>query len=198
MRAELGLPADAPVALAIGRLNDQKRFDLLLECFRDVRRKVPDAHLVIAGTGKLAARLKDQQARLGLESCAHLIGFRRDVSALLAACDTLVMSSDIEGLPMVVLESMAAARPTVATNVGSIDEQVVEGETGFLVPRRDMAALGERLTQMLSDRELARRMGEAARERVLEHFPLDLCVRRTEAYLSQLRDAHPLSKSHAR
>jgi len=197
-RDELGLPHDVPVALAIGRLNDQKRFDLLLECFRDVRRAVPNAHLVIAGTGKLAPRLKDLAVRLGLENCAHLIGFRRDVVALLAACDTLVMSSDIEGLPMVVLETMASSRPVVATNVGSIDEQVVEGETGFLVPRRDMQALGGALARVLGDADLARSMGAAARRRVLEHFPLDLCVRRTETYLSSLRDAHPVSTSHAR
>ncbi len=118
MRTTLGLPADAPMALAIGRLNDQKRFDLLLECFRDVRRAVPDAQLVIAGTGKLLPRLQDLRARLGLEQCAHLIGFRRDVAGLLSACDSLVMSSDIEGLPMVVLETMASARPVVATDVG--------------------------------------------------------------------------------
>ena len=189
VRKELGVPLDAPVALAIGRLNDQKRFDLMLECFRDVRVQVPDARLVIAGTGKLQARLADQCARLGLLSCAHLIGFRRDVAGLLAAADTLLMSSDDEGLPMVVLESMAAGRPAVATLVGSIDEQVVDGQTGFLVPRRDMAALGARLVEMLSDLDRAREMGEAARRRVKEHFPLSLCVQRTEECLTALRDA---------
>jgi glycosyltransferase involved in cell wall biosynthesis len=197
-RAELGLPADAPVALAIGRLNDQKRFDLLLECFAEVRKDVPDAHLVIAGTGKLQPRLTDQRDRLGLQDCAHLVGFRRDVPGLLAAADTLVMSSDDEGLPMVVLESMAAARPAVTTTVGSIDEQIVEGETGYMVARRDMAALRERLSHMLGDLDRARAMGEAARRRVEEHFPLDLCVRRTEAYLSELRDARSGGTPRAR
>lgn len=197
-RRELGLPPHAPVALAIGRLNDQKRFDLLLECFRDVRRDVPDAHLVIAGTGKLQTRLTDLRDRLGLQSCAHLIGFRRDVSALLAASDALVMSSDDEGLPMVVLEAMAAARPAVTTSVGSIDEQIVEGVTGFMVPRRDMRALGARMVELFRDLDRAREMGQAARERVLEHFPLDLCVRRTEAYLTELRDARLVASTPAR
>lgn len=198
VRAELGLPLDAPVALAIGRLNDQKRFDLLLDCFREVRREVPDAHLVIAGTGKLQARLTDQRDRLGLQSCAHLVGFRRDVSALLAASDALVMSSDDEGLPMVVLEAMAASRAVVATAVGSIDEQVVEGVTGFLVPRRDVPALRLRVVDVLRDRELAVRMGQAARERVLREFPLSLCVQRTEECLTALRDARRAATPHAR
>ncbi len=197
-RLELGLPPDAPVALAIGRLNDQKRFDLLLECFREVRREVPTARLVIAGTGKLQARLSDHVERLGLRACAHLIGFRRDVAALLAAADTLVMSSDDEGLPMVVLEAMAAARPAVTTRVGSIDEQIVDGETGYLVARRDMRALARRLTDVLGDADRARAMGAAARRRVCERFPLSLCVRRTEEYLQALRDARPVSTTRAR
>jgi len=197
-RRDLGVPPDAPVALAIGRLNDQKRFDLLLECFRDVRREVPDAHLVIAGTGKLQNQLGDLRDRLGLSACTHLIGFRRDVAALLAAADTLVMSSDDEGLPMVVLEAMAAGRPAVATRVGSIDEQIEDSVTGFLVPRRDVQALARRLAEVLRDPVRAREMGAAARRRVVEHFPMELCVRRTEAYLTALRDARQVSTTPAR
>ncbi len=189
LRAELGLPADAPVAVAIGRLNDQKRFDLLLEAFRAVRDELPEAHLVIAGTGKLQSALETQRAALGLERSAHLIGFRRDVAALLTAADTLVLSSDDEGLPMVVLEAMAAARPVVATRVGSIDEQVEDGRTGRLVPRRDVPALARALADVLRDRGAARRIGAAARERVERLYPLELCVVRTERWLSELRDA---------
>ncbi len=192
-REELGIPLDAPLAVAIGRLNTQKRFDLLLETWRSVRQRVPTAHLVIAGTGKLGPQLVAQRDRLGLGSSAHLIGFRRDVPRLLAASDTLVMSSDNEGLPMVILETMAAGKPVVTTLVGSIAEQVVDGETGTLVPKGDTAALADALTSMLGDLDRAREMGRAARERVCRLFPLDLCVRRTEAYLSSLRKGRGVS-----
>ncbi len=187
VRDELGLPADAPVALAIGRLNEQKRYDLLLEAFCEVRKRLPKARLVIAGTGSLMQALVAKRDGLGLGGAADLIGFRRDVAQLLAAADTMVMSSDIEGLPMVILEAMASARPVVATTVGSIAEQVVPGETGELLPRRDVPALTDALTRMLSDRGRAAAMGQAARRRVEQIYPLDLCVRRTEAYLASLR-----------
>lgn len=186
MRRQLGVPENAPLAVAVGRLNEQKRFDLLLEAFRDVHAQLPEARLVIAGTGSLERSLIAKRDELQLAGVAQLIGFRRDVPSLLAAADTLVMSSDDEGLPMVILETMAAARPVVATTVGSIDDQVVPGETGLLVPRRDVPALTNALVTMLGDLDRAREMGEAARERVSRLFPLDLCVRRTEAYLREI------------
>lgn len=188
VRRELGIEDDAPVALGLGRLNEQKRFDLLIESFRLVRQQAPGARLVIAGTGKLQPELQLHARRLGVDDAVVLAGFRRDVVRLLAACDTLVLSSDDEGLPMVVLEAMAASRPVVTTRVGSVDAQVEDGRTGLIVPRRDVPAIAGALCRVLLNPDEARAMGQAGRRRVESQFPLSRCVERTARYLTEVRD----------
>lgn len=187
LRAELGLGPDAPVALALGRLNMQKRFDLLLQAFAEVRREVPEARLLIAGSGKLEPNLRAKHARLELGDSVQFLGFRRDVSDLLAATDLLVLSSDDEGLPHVIIEAMAAGRAVVSTRVGSVDALVVDEVTGRLIPRRDPAALRDALVEVMSSRDRIERMGEAGRRRVHDEFPMQRCIEQTEAYLQRVR-----------
>jgi glycosyltransferase involved in cell wall biosynthesis len=187
VRAELGVPPDAPVALALGRMHLQKRFDVLLEAFRRVVDELPAARLVVAGEGRLLTTVDAQRRRLGLESSVTLLGFRRDVARLLAASDCLVLSSDFEGLPMVVLEAMASARAVVSTNVGSLPAMVEHGRTGLLVPKGEPAALADALTAVLASPDRGRAMGEAGRARVLERYPLERCIVETERYLLSVR-----------
>jgi glycosyltransferase involved in cell wall biosynthesis len=99
-------------------------------------------------------------------------GYRDDVPALLAGCDVFCLPSRMEGMPLVVLEAMAQGKPVVATAVGGTGELVVDGETGVLVPPDDVDALAGALARLLSDSELARRMGEAGRARVERDFSL--------------------------
>lgn len=187
VRAELGVPRDAPFAVALGRMHLQKRFDLLLDAFRRVADRLPHARLAVAGEGRLLAAVDAQRRRLGLESSVHLLGFRRDVDRLLAAADCLVMSSDFEGLPMVVLEAMASARAVVSTNVGSLPAMVEHGRTGLLVPKGEPGALADALADVLASPARARAMGDAGRARVLERYPLARCVEETERYLLSVR-----------
>ena len=187
VRAELGVADGAPMALAIGRMHLQKRFDLLLETFRRVADRVPGARLVISGEGRLRSDLDALRRRLGLEDAVSFSGFRRDIARVLAACDCLVMSSDFEGLPMVALEAMAAARPVVATNVGSLPAMVEHGRTGMLVPKGDVSALAEALVAVLGSPDRGRAMGEAGRARVIERYPLERCVIETERFLLSVR-----------
>lgn len=186
-RRDLGIAPDAPVALAIGRMHLQKRFDLLLEAFARVRSRLPEARLLVAGQGRLLPELEAVRRRLGLEQSATLLGFRNDIPRLLAASDCLVMSSDFEGLPMVALESMAAGRPVVATEVGSIAAMVESGRTGWLVPRGDPGALADRLADVLASPDRGRSLGAAGRVRVLDRFPLARCIEETERYLLSVR-----------
>ncbi len=187
VRDELGIAPSTPLVLAIGRLHLQKRFDLLFDTFAIVRKSVPDALLLVAGHGRLGADLDDRVERLGLRDAVRLVGFRRDIPALLSAADCLALSSDFEGLPMVILEAMAAARPVVSTAVGSIDAQIDDGRTGMLVPRGDADALAAALVRVLTLPDRGRALGRAAREKVQAEFPLRLCVERTERYLLALR-----------
>jgi len=187
VRAELGLPPDAPIALALGRMHLQKRFDLMLESFRRVVGAIPDARLLIAGEGRLQPEIDAHRRRLDLEQSVTILGFRRDVSRVLAAADCLVMSSDFEGLPMVALEAMAASRPVVATNVGSLPALVDHRNTGLLVPKGDAAALAEALVAVLGAPDRGAAMGAAGRARVLDRFPLDRCITETEQFLLSIR-----------
>lgn len=183
VRAELGVAGDAPVALAVGRLHLQKRFDHLLDTWQDVVAKLPEARLFIAGEGRLLGEIEARRRSLGLEGSVTMLGFRADVPNLLAAADCLVMSSDDEGVPVVALEAMAAGRAVVATEVGSIAAAVETGHTGLLVPRQNRAALGSALTSVLGDPQLCREMGRRGRARVVDRFQLEHCLDETERFL---------------
>jgi glycosyltransferase involved in cell wall biosynthesis len=163
--------ASDPVTLvSVGRLRPPKDFATLL---RAVAALEPgSARLRIAGDGPERAALAAEVARLGLESTVELMGTRTDVAELLAGADVFVLSSDSEGLPMSVLEAMAARLPVVASAVGGVPEAVRDGETGTLVPPRDSAALAEALRRLVADPALRDRLGEAGRRRVEREFSL--------------------------
>jgi glycosyltransferase involved in cell wall biosynthesis len=154
VRASLGLADGTPVALCLARLEPQKRHDVLLDAWS---RLDGDAVLWLAGDGSLRADLERRAEALGRR--VEFLGTRADVPDLLAAADVTVLTSDWEGLPLAVLESMAAGRPVVATRVGGIGE-VLAGGGGLVVPPGDPAATAEALNTLLFDR--ARRETVAA------------------------------------
>jgi glycosyltransferase involved in cell wall biosynthesis len=136
--------------------------------------RLPEAQLVLAGRdleqgGAFQDALERESERLGIRERVEF-GFHDDVPALLDTLDVVALPSWTEGLPMVLLEAMARARPVVATPVGGTPELVTDGETGLLVPPRDPEALADALRRVLDDPELARRLAEAGRERVAERF----------------------------
>lgn len=146
-RRELGLDADAPVALCAARLVDQKRHDVLLRAWSEVP---PHGVLLIAGDGPNRRDLEALRVELGLGDRVRLLGNRRDMPRLLSAADVATLASDWEGLPVFVLEAMAAGRPIVATEVDGLSE-VLRGGGGLLVPPRSPSALAGALTQLLTD-----------------------------------------------
>jgi glycosyltransferase involved in cell wall biosynthesis len=178
-------PAPDGQALEIGavaRLEPQKGLPYLLEAMAMLPR-TPRARLWIVGEGPDGPTLREQTSRLGLSDIVQWLGARRDVPALMARFDLLVLPSLWEGLPNAVLEAMAARRAVVATDVDGTPEAALHGETALLVPPRDPAALAEAMRRLLQDPDLRRRFGEAGRKRVEEHFRMELMVRRTqEAY----------------
>jgi glycosyltransferase involved in cell wall biosynthesis len=165
LRASLDAGA-RPIVLCVARLDRQKGHRHLVEAAG----AVPDAVFVLAGGGEERAALEAQVRNLGLSDRFRFLGQRADVPDLLAACDLLVLPSLFEGLPLAVLEAMAAGKPVVATAVGGTDEAVVHGETGLLVPAADSAALAAGIRAILGDRAMAQRLGEAGRARVHREF----------------------------
>ncbi len=114
--------------------------------------------------------------RYGLEDHVAFLGYRSDVAALMKAADVVVLPTHSEGLPRVVLESMLLKTPVVATPAGGTTDLIIDGQTGFLVPFEDGAALAERIERLYRDNELAGRMAEAGYQRVMERFHPDVQI----------------------
>lgn len=173
IRGDLGIPMEAPVVGTVARLNPIKNQRLLIDAFGDVVGDFPDAHLVIVGDGEAFAALSAQAAERGLRHAVHLVGGRDDVPAWLAAMDVFALSSLSEGMPMTILEAMAAGVPVVTTDVGGIREVLAPDEEGLFVPSGDRAAFAGSLKRLLDDPALRTRLAGRARARMERQFSLD-------------------------
>jgi glycosyltransferase involved in cell wall biosynthesis len=197
VRRELSLPLDAPLVVVVSRLTRLKGLEQLLEATAVLRVRHPDARVVIAGeTAPHDTAYLDELKRLAdLYRVADRVvfaGLRSDVPALLAAADVSAMPSLNEALSNVLLESMAAGAPTVATRVGGTPEALVHEETGLLVPPGDARALADAISRLLSDRALAKHLGDAGRQFIQDHFSVDRMVTATETlYLDLLARKQP-------
>ncbi|MEW5871401.1 MAG: glycosyltransferase [Chloroflexota bacterium] len=188
VRQALELPADSFPLGYVGRLHPQKGLDVLLKAFSQARAQAPDMHLLLAGDGELRTALQAQAQSLGIDAATHFLGPRSDIPEILAGLDLFVLASLWEGLPMGLLEAMAAGLPVVATQVGGTPEAVRHNETGLLVPPNDRAALAQAILQMHGQPDLRRRLGQAARQRAQEVFSIEQTVKKLEAlYLRLLR-----------
>jgi len=156
-RESLGISADTRVVGTVGNLVEKKDHDTLLRAVA----ATSDVDVVIVGTGPLEGPLRLRATELGVR--LHLLGIRDDVPSLLPAFDVFCLSSRYEGLPIAMLEAMASGVPVVATAVGGVPEVVTDGVDGLLVPAGDAAALAVALEKVLTDPELARDLGVAAR-----------------------------------
>jgi glycosyltransferase involved in cell wall biosynthesis len=186
IRAELGVAPDDFLVGNVGRLALQKGQRHLIRAMPALLERVPRAHAVIAGGGDLEDYLRDLAAEMGVGDRVHVLGPRKDVPALMHAMDVFAMPSIWEGFGLVLLEAMAAARPIVASRVATIPEVVLDGETGVLVPAGDAQALAEALARLAEDAALARRYGQAGRERLRRTFSIEKMVGDTELLYREL------------
>jgi glycosyltransferase involved in cell wall biosynthesis len=158
-----------------------KRWDRLLTAALMLKEHGLDFLLRIAGDGPLHGSLKEQAEGLGVSDSVQFMGHSDNIPGLLADATFLAHTSDAEGSPNVVMEAMACGRAVVATDVGDIPLLVENGKTGFVVRRADDNMLMERMATLLTDRDLYRHMGEAARVRAERDFGLDRLVKDTLA-----------------
>jgi glycosyltransferase involved in cell wall biosynthesis len=163
--------SEPPTIVSVGRLQAPKDTVTLLHALASLPSGFGTALLVGEGPERPGAEALIR--RLGLAHSVSLLGDREDVPQLLAASQVFVLSTRSEGLPVSILEAMAAGLPVVATGVGGVPELVVDGETGLLVRPGDPAALAAALRRLLEDPELRRKLGAAGRARVGTHFTLD-------------------------
>ena len=167
-RRSLGLPNDAKLVVAVGRLVPIKNIPLLLEAAAIARQQDPRIHVVLIGDGELRAELEARAEALGMADAVHFAGWRRDLASVYADLDAVVISSHNEGTPASLIEAMATGCPVIATRVGGVPDMIVDGRTGRLVPPGDREALAAALLALFREPELTTRMAKLARERTLE------------------------------
>ena len=177
---DVGIPADAPLVLAIGRLIEQKDHATLLRAFARVQEQHPDARLAILGWGRLEEALRAQVAELGLDGSVFLLG-RVEPRDWLERADVFAHTSRWEGFGIVLLEAMLAGIPVVATRVSAVPEIVVDGETGLLAEPGDATAVGDAISALLADRARRAQLGAAGRRRATSEFSVARMTDRTLA-----------------
>jgi len=173
-RATFGVSDGAYLALHVGRLDRQKGLPDLLQAAEQLISERPDWHLALAGDGPYRDWLREQIAnRPPLSGNVHWLGQRDDIPNLLKSADLLVQSSLWEGMPNSVLEAMAAGLAVVATSVEGTEDLVIPGQTGWLVPSRDVQALYRALLEAVESPDHLKRYGKAGRLRAEREFSLE-------------------------
>lgn len=167
-RRSLGLGSDAKLVAAVGRLVKIKNIPLFLDAAALVGRRLPEARFVLVGDGELRRELEERVEAMGLAEAVIFAGWRRDLPAVYADLDAVVISSDNEGTPASLIEAMAAGCPVVATRVGGVPDLVADGETGRVVPPGDAAALAGAILDLFGEPERTARMARLAQGRALE------------------------------
>ena len=184
VRAEFGIAQDAILFGIIGRLKPQKDHVTFLNAAAEISKLSPGARFLVVGDGPLRPELESLASQLGLLPALIFAGVRDDIPGVLAALDVLVFSSRWEGLPVTLLEGMAASKPIVATAVDGING--VAEKCALLVPAGDSLALANACQKLALDQNLRACLGNAGFERVAKNYSLDLMIEKTIGIYNQL------------
>ena len=185
--------AVGPLVLSLGRLTGKKNPLALVEAFRLVHREMPEARLLMVGSGGLDAELRKRIAKHGLGEAVHLAGALPHAEALahmerawlLAQHSVTGLDGDQEGLPVSIMEAMACGIPVVSTLHSGIPEAVEDGVNGFLVREHDYESMAERMLRLLKEPALAEKMGANGREKALRDYDQITRFERVERILSK-------------
>jgi len=176
-----------PIVINVARLTQQKALDQLIEAARIVISARPDVRFVLIGDGPLRDDLIALAEDLGVADKIIFTGFRTDIADLLATSDIFALSSLWEGMPIALLEAMAAGCAVVSTDVGGVAEVVTHEVTGLLVPAADSQALAAAILEYITKPETARQLGAAGQASVVEHYSMRSWVRKLEElYMREL------------
>lgn len=188
VRLELGIDLHTPLVGMVARIDPVKRFGDFLAAAQRIAREIPTTHFLIVGDGNPHHRLALQRLaeQLGVEKRVHFLGFRDDALQIISDLDVLVLASDSESWGLVTLEAMARETPVVATDLGGTREQVVNGETGYLVPPRDITAIAEAVLALLRNLSQARVLAKQARRVAECRFGARRMAEETEALYLRL------------
>jgi glycosyltransferase involved in cell wall biosynthesis len=186
VRTQIGIPERARVIGCVARLSQQKGLQYLVAALPQILSNVPDAHVLLVGEGPLRQDLEEHARRLRVTERLHFAGYQQDVPRYLGAMNVFALPSLFEGMPLVLLEAMAAGLPVAATRVDGTPEVIEHEANGLLVPPGDAHALASALCRLFQDRVLARRLAAAGRE-TAQRFSSDAFVDRVMDVYAALR-----------
>lgn len=191
LQKTVGIPGDKKIVGTVARLAPQKGVADFIRAAAMMAGEPEEAAFLVVGDGPLREDLERLAASLGLAGRVFFAGERRDMPKILPCLDVFVLASVTEGLPLAVLEALAARRPVVSTRVGGIPEVITDGVEGILVEPGDIPAMVSAVKSLLADRERSRIMGEAGRELVERKFTVEKMVRSTERVYLDLAGGGP-------
>lgn len=194
VRAELRISREGTLIGNTGRLSPDKDIATLVRALASLRERAPDCtfSLALAGDGPMRPGLEMLVRELGLERNVHLLGYRRDIPAILEAIDIFVTPTLREGLSISIMEAMAAAKPIVATSILPNKELIEHESTGLLVEPKSPGQIAEAVLRFVRQPELAKLCAASARQRVLDRYHIDRMLRETwDLYVDLSRVAMP-------
>jgi glycosyltransferase involved in cell wall biosynthesis len=186
LRASLGIPGEALLAVAIGSLIHRKGHDVTLRGVALARARGADVHLLLCGDGEAGDTLRALAAELGVAEAVHFLGYRADVGAVARAADVCVTSAREEALSLNVLEAQWLGLPVVASDIPGHREGMAPGESGLLVPLEDAQALAARLCELAASPAWRRQLGDHGRRFATEHFRMERYIAEFDALYSDL------------
>ena len=189
LQRELDLATGSPTLGIVAALRPEKNHELFLYVAALVRKALPDARFLIVGNGPDREKLESLAKSLGIGDAVRFLGTRSDVEKVLSLTDVAMLTSHMEANPLCLLEAMACEKPVVAPRVGSIEESVRDGVTGYLTSPGDSQEMAARVLQLLQDRERALAMGRAGREAVIARWSVESMVRGYENLISDIYSA---------
>lgn len=186
-RKEIGVSDQTLLVGMIANFNFEiKGHQFFIEAAKRVSKQVPNTEFALVGDGGLRQRFEKLSAELGINQKVHFLGEKNDIPVILSNINVSVLCSTNEGFSNVILESMAAGKPVVATRVGGTPEMVADGITGYLVPPADSESLAKAITNLLQDPQKARAMGEEGRKKVQEKFTVETMTEEYEKLYQEL------------
>lgn len=188
LRKSLDLPEQSKLVGTVACLRPQKGYEFLIRAARMVIDQIPEVHFVAVGEMDqvMSQPLFELADRLDLREQFHFLGFRSDIPEILSELDVFVLPSTSEGLPLALLEAMAAGRPAVATQCGGPSEVVTNNVTGLLIPPREPDAIAKAVVELLTDQQLAARLARAGQAKVRSEFALSKMLKEHEALYERL------------
>ena len=185
-RSALRIADSHHLVLYVGRLRPVKGIEYGIRAFARALAQNENMHMAMAGEGEQLGYLENLVAELRISEKATFLGVRNDLPDLFSAADSVLMPSLNEGFPRTAIEAMAAGKPVIATGVGGTPEAIVDGETGILVPPKDIEAMASALVELVGDPELQSRLGAAGREHAMQNYSVENYVTRLDTLYRQL------------